>query len=59
MFRIEGQYKQADTTPEGGEELSVTHMLSLLDELDQEGYEQAMSELDVIRLIEVELGCRY
>lgn len=51
-------YDQAITTPQGGE-LSVDSMLSLLDELDSEGYEQAMTELEVINSIEAQLHVHY
>ena len=44
---------------QGGESLSVDSMLSLLDELDQEGYEQAMTELEVINSIEASLHVHY
>lgn len=52
-------YEQAITTPQGGESLSVDSMLSLLDELDSEGYEQAMTELEVINSIEAQLHVHY
>lgn len=53
-------YEQAITTPQGGEAvLSVDSMLSLLDELDSEGYEQAMTELEVINSIEAQLNVHY
>lgn len=44
----------------GGEQmLSVDSMLMYLDELDSEGYEQAMTELEVINSIEAELHVSY
>lgn len=60
-------YEQAHTTPEGGDTSImeglggevIDTMLSLLDELDSEGYEQAMTELEVINSIEASLHVHY
>jgi len=43
----------------GGEVSVIDSMLSYLDELDQEGYEEAMTELDVINSIEASLHVHY